>query len=40
VWEDYIDGALRVVMIVLTKFIAVVFGLGAIVAIMRIGFGG
>jgi succinate dehydrogenase / fumarate reductase membrane anchor subunit len=40
VWEDYTDGALRVVMIVLTKFIAVVFGLGAIVAIMRIGFGG
>jgi succinate dehydrogenase / fumarate reductase, membrane anchor subunit len=40
VWEDYTDGALRVVMIVLTKFIAVLFGLGAIVAIMRIGFGG
>jgi succinate dehydrogenase / fumarate reductase membrane anchor subunit len=40
VWEDYTDGGLRVVMIVLTKFIAVVFGLGAIVAIMRIGFGG
>lgn len=40
VWEDYTDGALRVVMIVLTKFIAVAFGLGAIVAIMRIGFGG
>jgi succinate dehydrogenase / fumarate reductase, membrane anchor subunit len=40
VWEDYTDGALRVVMIVLTKFIAFVFGLGAIVAIMRIGFGG
>jgi succinate dehydrogenase / fumarate reductase membrane anchor subunit len=37
VWEDYTDGALRVVMIVLTKFIAVVFGLGAIV---RSGFGG
>jgi succinate dehydrogenase / fumarate reductase membrane anchor subunit len=40
VWEDYTDGGLRVVMIVLTKFIAVLFGLGAIVAIMRIGFGG
>jgi len=40
VWEDYTDGGLRVVMIVLTKFIAVVFGLGAIVAIMRIVFGG
>src|ERR1700754_1841708 len=40
VWEDYTDGGLRVVMIVLTKFIAVLFGLGAIVAFMRIGFGG
>ena len=40
VWEDYTDGALRVVLIVLTKFIAILFGLGAIVAIMRIGFGG
>lgn len=40
VWEDYTEGGLRVAMIVLTKFIAVVFGLGAIVAIMRIGFGG
>jgi succinate dehydrogenase / fumarate reductase membrane anchor subunit len=40
VWEDYTDGALRVVMIVLTKFLAVVFGLSAIVAILRIGFGG
>jgi len=40
VWEDYTDGGLRIVMIVLTKFIAVLFGLGAIVAIMRIGFGG
>ena len=40
VWEDYTDGALRVVLIVLTKFIAVLFGLGAILAIMRIGFGG
>ena len=40
VWEDYTDGALRVVMIVVTKFLAVLFGLGAIVAILRIGFGG
>ena len=40
VWEDYTEGALRLVLIVLTKFIAVIFGLGAIVAIMRIGFGG
>ena len=40
VWEDYTDGAFRVVMIVLTKFLAVLFGLGAIVAILRIGFGG
>ncbi len=40
VWEDYTEGAVRVVMIVLTKFLAVLFGLGAIVAILRIGFGG
>jgi succinate dehydrogenase / fumarate reductase membrane anchor subunit len=40
VWEDYTAGALRLVMIVLTKFLAVLFGLGAIVAILRIGFGG
>jgi len=40
VWEDYTAGATRVAMIVLTKFIAAVFGLGAIVAILRIGFGG
>jgi len=40
VWEDYTNGALRVVMIVLTKFLAVLFGLGAIVAILRIGLGG
>ena len=40
VWEDYTGGATRVVMIVLTKFIAVLFGLGAVLAIMRIGFGG
>ncbi len=40
VWEDYTAGATRVVMIILTKFIAALFGLGAIVAILRIGFGG
>jgi succinate dehydrogenase / fumarate reductase, membrane anchor subunit len=40
VWEDYTKGAFRLVLIVLTKFIAVLFGLGAIVAILRIGFGG
>jgi len=39
VLEDYTDGAWRVALIVLVKFIAVVFGLGAIVAILRIGFG-
>jgi succinate dehydrogenase / fumarate reductase membrane anchor subunit len=40
VFEDYTDGAWRVALIVLVKFIAVVFGLGAIVAILRIGLGG
>lgn len=40
VWEDYTEGAFRVVMIVLTKFLAVLFGLGAIVGVLRIGFGG
>ena len=40
VWEDYTEGAFGVAMIVLTKFLAVLFGLGAIVAILRIGFGG
>lgn len=40
VLEDYTDGAWRVVWIVLVKFIAAVFGLAAIVAILRIGFGG
>ena len=40
VWEDYTEGAFRVVMIVLTKFLAVLFGLGAIVAVLRIGLGG
>src|SRR5690349_20390644 len=38
--EDYTDGAVRVVMIVLTKFLAALFGLGAIVAVLRIGLGG
>ena len=40
VLEDYTDGAWRVVWIVLVKFIAAVFGLAAIVAILRIGVGG
>ena len=40
VWEDYTNGALRVVMIVFTKFLAALFGLGAIIAILRIGLGG
>ena len=40
VYEDYANGATRVVLIVATKFIAALFGLGAIVAILRIGFGG
>jgi succinate dehydrogenase / fumarate reductase membrane anchor subunit len=40
VWEDYTSGALRLVMIILSKFLAVLFGLGAIVAVLRIGFGG
>ena len=40
VWEDYTEGALRVVMIVLTRFLAVLFGLAAIVSVLRIGFGG
>ena len=40
VFEDYTNGAIRVAMIVLTKFIAILFGLAAIVAILRIGFGG
>ena len=39
--EDYVhsDG-LKLALIVLLRFIAVVFGLAAIVAILRIGFGG
>jgi succinate dehydrogenase / fumarate reductase membrane anchor subunit len=40
VLEDYTNGALRVAMIVLVKFVAILFGLAAIVAILRIGFGG
>ena len=40
VLEDYTSGAWRVTLIVLVKFIAVIFGLGAIVAILRIGLGG
>jgi succinate dehydrogenase / fumarate reductase membrane anchor subunit len=40
VLEDYTHGAWRVTLIVLVKFIAVIFGLGAIVAILRIGLGG
>ncbi len=40
VYEDYTSGATRVALIVATKFIAALFGLGAIVAILRIGFGG
>ena len=38
--EDYTDGAWRITWIVLVKFIAAVFGLTAIMAILRIGFGG
>jgi succinate dehydrogenase / fumarate reductase membrane anchor subunit len=40
VYEDYTEGGLRLALIVLTRFIAVLFGVGAIVAILRIGFGG
>lgn len=40
VLEDYTNGAMRVALIVAVKFAAVVFGLGAIVAVLRIGFGG
>lgn len=40
VLEDYTEGAVRVALIVAVKFAAVIFGLGAIVAILRIGFGG
>lgn len=38
--EDYTEGAWRLTLIVLVKFLAVLFGLSAIVAILRIGFGG
>ena len=39
--EDYIGGdGWKLALIVIVKFIAVLFGLGAIVAILRIGFGG
>lgn len=38
--EDYTDGAWRVTLVVLVKFIALLFGLAAIVAILRIGLGG
>jgi succinate dehydrogenase / fumarate reductase membrane anchor subunit len=39
--EDYVhsDGR-KLALIVIVKFIAALFGLGAIVAILRIGFGG
>lgn len=40
VFEDYTSGGLRLTLIILTKFIAVLFGLGAVVAILRIGLGG
>ena len=39
VFEDYTSGGLRLALIVLTKFIVVVFGLAALVSILRIGFG-
>ena len=40
VLEDYTNGAMRVALIVLVKFVAILFGLAAVVAILRIGFGG
>ena len=40
VYEDYTSGGTRLFLIVFTKFVAVLFGVGAIVAILRIGFGG
>jgi succinate dehydrogenase / fumarate reductase, membrane anchor subunit len=40
VFEDYTDGAVRVFLIIAVKFLAILFGLAAIVAILRIGFGG
>ena len=39
--EDYVHSeGLKLALIVLLRFIAVFFGLAAIVAILRIGFGG
>ena len=39
--EDYVHGeGLKLALIVLLRFTAVFFGLAAIVAILRIGFGG
>jgi len=39
--EDYVGGdGWKLALIVIVKFIAVLFGLGTIVAILRIGFGG
>jgi succinate dehydrogenase / fumarate reductase, membrane anchor subunit len=39
--EDYVHGeGMKLALIVLLRFIAVFFGLAAIVAILRIGFGG
>jgi len=39
--EDYVgNDGWKLALIVIVKFIAVIFGLGAIVAILRIGFGG
>ena len=40
VLEDYTNGAWRLTLVVLVKFIAVIFGLGAVTAILRIGLGG
>jgi succinate dehydrogenase / fumarate reductase membrane anchor subunit len=40
VFEDYTNGAWRVFWIILVKFLAALLGLAAIVAILRIGFGG
>ncbi len=39
--EDYVHSeGVKLALIVVIKFLAVLFGLGAVVAIMRIGFGG
>jgi succinate dehydrogenase / fumarate reductase membrane anchor subunit len=39
--EDYVHGdGWKLALIVAVRFVAVVFGLGAVVAILRIGFGG